>query len=454
MHAALLITACLLAATTGLAQPSQRPRTARATYAESPELERLPGFKQVPAGVWITGPLPPPAVISLPANQLAPLPLPGVSSRWGRLTIQPEQSAGDFCRGHQGPCAEWVAPARERRRRLAQLVSPLFELREDRYVETRARAAAQQLLPDDAALIPRDAPRLHTTGSAFGILIPWSALPPRSGFRLDRISISWTHTAKGPWQHFTLVLERPREFHYGRCDLPPLVPVERSNQPPREYSPGFYLPQAELELDTIWAWRDPDDFWLWKTPALLPFAQNAASVQLESTPGWICWPLLKFVNTRTGQSTQLASLSNAPGPHADLEGFTIAPPLPDGRIQLLSRPRRHVYGGHSLGYCGGSDAVSWKIISLLPERPALQTAAERYLRLACDSGEPVDYEVEFSPDLKTITEYEALGLPYQRSKAHWRSRTIVWRDGRYREGPWRSVTKPAQSALERKDKRW
>ncbi len=141
-------------------------------------------FAQVPGGVWIAGE--PPAAIALPASQLAPIPQPGLYTRFGR---------SELCQDTRGKCVDWIRRSERRRALLRQLVSRRFELRGQKYVETRSTQAARGLDPGDQALIPQGVPEVHTFGRMYGVMIPWNALPPRSDLALGRFRFRWPSLA-------------------------------------------------------------------------------------------------------------------------------------------------------------------------------------------------------------------------------------------------------------------
>lgn len=435
----------------GFRPAPEPPELGAAGFLSPGHHERL-RFGQLPEGIWITGL--PPAVIALPASELAPIPSPAKYTRFGR-----EVPAADD--------KDWLNRADQRRALLRQLVSPRFELRGRTYVETRSTQAAKALGPGDESLIPRSVPERvgYEDRPGNGVLIPWNALPPRSDLLLETVAIQIV-TASSEAFSYVIHLGRPRQFYYSPCHLPLTTIVHG------DLRPGFFLPQPSDLLDTIYGWEDPT-VWI-PEPALMLHSQKAHLTQLGEDE-WLCGPLLKYrrgaAETAVGElwrEHQFDPALDTPaqaGVSTDAAGFE-AVRLPGNRGFLaISRPRRHSYGG-GWGRCT-DQAVSWSVFHFdsLPPTPGVTYGHFKFvqgrvgLRIDCDQpNEPKDYEVQFSPDLQTIIEFEGYGDSWGESIDHkslvWRTRTLTWKNGAFVQSAWHPSVQPLASALRRKELRW
>jgi hypothetical protein len=428
-----------------------------ATLTETPGQSLA--FQQVPEGVRIMSVADaPPTTIMLPANEMAKIPSPGMFTASGHRRL----TGRELCRGNSKGCDTWLGRAMTRHKLLGRLVSRRFELSGSAaYVETMSTRVAGQLAESDGALRPLAVPLLSALSrGGFDVLIPWEAMPPQSSLRMESVSVRLIGGAGGRVTSYVVHLGNPRQHVYTPCHLPLTALIERGDFPYAEYASAFYLPQLGDQLPVVYAWEDPWDGWEWSQPALQLHRQPSMHTKVGED-AWICGPILKHrrgeAETSTGKPGAIDKL--------DAGGFEVVRlPEPDAGFLALSRPRLHSF--HLLGVggsCAGAETVSWWIHQVLPlpeqagkHDGRVRTVLDRsFLRLRCAEKEPVDYEVEFTPDLLTVTEYEAYRqVWYLDGPVTWRTRTFIWRDGKYAASAWKASPAPASSALRRKQRRW
>lgn len=400
----------------------------------------------------------PPAAILLPANELAELPSVGALTRFGRQSPTAGQSPEEFCSAPSFDfienCEAWLIKATERRRLLTRLVSRRFELRGgSKYVETLSVNAARQLTASDRALSPHGAPLLGPRGpavssSGFDLLIPWEALPPQSSLRMESVSLHIVKAGGAGVASFAIRLAAPRHYVVSPCHLPLVALI--GEYPFQELVKAFYLPQLGGQLDTVYAWKDPAVVYDWSKPALAIHQQPVQYIEAGANE-WLCGPLLTY---RRGAA---ANSNSKPGT-AGLDGFTVVRlPDPSSGFLALTPPRQHHFKRFGIGGpCAGAPVVSWRLDHVVPlneltgkDKPRVRQVLQRSVRMGCDEEEPIDYEVEFSPDLLTATEYEGHSRNSFSPDLAWRARPLKWKDGGYKEGLWEDSPPPVSSAKRR-----
>ncbi len=179
-------------------------------------------------------------------------------------------------------------------------------------------------------------------------------------------------------------------------------------------------------------------------PALMLQSQKAPFNPLGEDE-WLCGPLLKYrrgaAETAIGErwgpgqfDPSLDSPSQA-GVSIDVAGFEAVRLAGNRGFLAVSRQRRYSYGHFKFvqGRVG--------------------------LRIDYDQpNEPKDYEVQFSPDLQSIIEFEGYGDTWGESIDHKsivrRTRTHTWRNGAFIQSAWCPSVQPRMSALRRKELRW
>ena len=404
----------------------------------------------------------PPAAILLPANELSELPSVAVLTWPGRQSPAADQTPEEFCMTPffvEKGCQAWLARAVERRSLLARLVSRRFELRAgSSYVETLSTNAARQLTKSDSALRPRGIPLLRRRGptassSGFDLLIPWEALPPQSSLRMESVSLHIVRAGGAGVAPFAIRLAAPRQYVFSPCQLPLVAVI--GEYPFQAWPKAFYLPQLNHELNVVYTWEDPTDSYDWSQPALALHRQPANYVKIGAGE-WICGPIPTYYRATNSQS-QLRRNPPSPFDKTGVDGFQIVRlPDPSAAFVVLTPPRVHGFKPFGVGgACAATTVVSWRLDQILPIAGATigdrRTASSiaRSVRFRCNEEEPNDYEVEFSPDLLTVTEYE--GYPQTRFSEDlvWRTRPIWWKDGNYKEGLWEDSPPPVSSIWRR-----
>ena len=163
---------------------------------------------------------------------------------------------------------------------------------------------------------------------------------------------------------------------------------------------------------------------------------------------WICGPIPAYYRAAASKS-ELEHHRSSPFDKTGVERFQIVRlPDPSTGFAVLTPPRVHSFKPFAVGgVCAAATVVSWRLDQILPGRTA--SSLVRSVRLRCNEDEPMDYEVEFSPDLLTVTEYE--GYPQTRPSEElvWRTRPIWWKDGKYKEGLWEDSPPPVSSTWRR-----
>lgn len=403
-------------------------------------------FVQVHEGILIAGLPEPPAELALPANELAPLPTPAKADRsedrWGPAD---ENSSAAFCAAaRDAACPAWVEASWRRRRYLAQVLSPRYvlSLGKSSYREVRAAEAIKRLTSEDRVLLPAASPRVE---EGRGVVIPWEAMPARSGARMDRVSVEIRERAGGHWQSYLVRLGEPRFFTYGPCNAP--FEVDDTNFGPsgRLLRSGFYLPRAELKLDAILAWSDPHP-WFWQTPSPRPLLQRATAIAVPGVDyeAWVCGPILSYAR-RSGEAGVVSARLPGFFMTGRETGFRVAKAdASDGRqgLLVLAPPRMQTHSPYGFGgSCAGAAAVGWEVGYVDTHVPSVRLVRSGHQVVQCHPLDTKDYAVDIAEDLQTMVEY------LQEGNGRWRSRKLTWTGRAYREGPWRPSGPAPATAL-------
>lgn len=419
-------------------------------------------FRQVPEGILIvTRHLP--LAIHLPSK----LPeYPGLRwfSHFGPQGPEPGENMARYCAGKPG-CDKWIERSLRKRALLRQLLSRGYVLRSGRYQEVDSTAAWRAMAslieveadsPVLAMLAAKHAPRIvnrtHGSAGGQGVLLQWDTLAAQTNLELKYLPIGLT-TESGRVHEVEIELARPRRYHYSPCHLPLTVLADRLYG--QEQSPGFYLPQKEGQVDAAFGWALPIGERAWGagsagTDSLTPqvLIQESVFTHLGGER-YVCGPMLKV---RNGPAE--TAIGQPPDLHFIPGGFRVAA-LQDGTLLVLKIPRIHAFKIDGMGYCGSAPVVEWKVlrVAALPSQPGtypnlIQQASGAEQMLYCGDGNPADYGVEFSEDLKTIIEYRTEDEPDRRQ--HWNARQLTWTGKGYSASPWKPSQAPKSGGFRRK----
>lgn len=418
-----------------------------ATYSEQADpadLVQSVRFQQLPDGLLIGLRSGLPASISLPAVGLPQYPPLDVFTNFGIVGPEPGQSAEEFCKDRGDSCVNWFERSRQRQSLLAQLASRRFDLRDGEYRASDSAWQRLQPLIEGArerklfeGLRAPTVPRVIAGLPYHAVLIPWEAFPPQFKLSFERAPVRLGAAL------YEVFFERPLEFRYGPCRLPLLAVTDRVYS--WEVTQGFYFPRRGEMIETVYGWSIPlsDRGWAPFAASPQPGMQRSSFTRLGEDE-YVCGPVLKYRKGEQESSIGWRKDGYWQGLAMDDRGFQVFK-LDDGQVLVLQKPAIHSFKVDGGGWCGSAPVIRWKIYRFHGTSRTEAAGAEQ--RLYCDPRDPGDYDVEFSPDLRTIHEYRAandLAEP-----GPWQGRTLEWDGGGYHVGPWRPLRTAAPKGFRR-----
>lgn len=413
-------------------------------------------IRQLPEGVWIAlrSSAEPPALTLEPTAWPA-WPPDGTISRFGhQVAADPSQRARlctELNDQQPDPCLKWFEQSDQRRAAIRKLLVRRYAWTGSayRFATEIPPEYAKEFGPLSPQSVPRATPLSGEAG--FAVLIPWAAFPPQSSLTLDSVRLELE--GDNPFA-IRLDLSRPKEYWHSSCRLP-LSAIDDFVYV-KELRPAFFLPQEAPVVDTVFAFGLPMAFHWLPAPQLNPrfLRQQARAVRLGPDE-YVCGPLLRH---RLG-SAETAVASRIGGQEGDAieqvePDFRVAP-LPPGGALVWSPPHLIPYGMGGGGTCGGTPVISYSIHHVLPlsgkvgivygQLPVLLTGA---VRLGCNEGDALDFDVEADATLRIVTEYH-------RSEQGWKTCRFQWTGTKYAAQPCQPSPPPARrSAFYKSLREW
>lgn len=247
----------------------------------------------------------------------------------------------------------------------------------------------------------------------FQVAVPWDQFPPADTLQLSRLSLDVEFcsrenacatpapavSADAPSTWPALTLARPRISEITPCGYP-LAPLGVSGAKFQDTGlPGWYLPRAAADITKIFSLQEPMGYG--NSPGELPspvpvwdsyFAKTIAPDQT------VCGPDLRYL--ADGKLFTIAT-----GLHQqdqiDADHLSVRP-LAGGDYLLMDGPAVLPDWVYGIGAGGGCPAVTLEIFYLDPKQ-GITLALRQELNIG---GEFSDGDIEFSPDLSTVTVYE------------------------------------------------
>ncbi|MFB3906176.1 MAG: hypothetical protein ACE15E_22245 [Acidobacteriota bacterium] len=262
------------------------------------------------------------------------------------------------------------------------------------------------------------------------VYVRWSDFPPASSLTLSnlRLAVEFfdgtggrSSTAPGlkagdPMTFNELKFEKPPSFKISSCESP-LAGVDRY----RKMRPGWYFPTDDGTVaDVFILANEAGGYRYHPENSLSPFPHWTRHVSKELGKGdRICGPLLTFL---TGAQTFKSD-------HWIEEASLSSLDLGDDLYLLKWGPRVGSLSSFGTGADGASPTIRVDVFHL-NRRTGIAPALSA--RLLVDLGRVVDGDIQFSPDWKTVTIYQAQESPGAGREA-WTSQQYCLSGMKYKE---------------------
>lgn len=338
--------------------------------------------------------------------------LPGVG--WGNQFGEKQGTAASCAevatKGDARPCLQWIERQGPYRARLRRLFLRKWNITREGPQETYATAAFASLTVEQRKrlelLTPKGTIQSKLSATEFELLIPWDAFPPVDRLRIERLGFQVDLRGRG------YVRSTAAGFKGARYNgLPPVrvsppvvtrvTPCDLRLTAANSYGelrPAYYFLNAALEARTVFLLQndargyqyapDPD--------ALSPGIRITDYFVQELERGeFLCSPPLTY--RKSGELKELLPFNLTKGEPKKLPVVYLA----DGTRLLQDGPNVS-YTEFGSGQCGACPIVEFKIFAL----SATGTWTEALsLGTRIEIG---DYEIEVSPDLKNVKEFQEI----------------------------------------------